>query len=232
MNRYYRYKLELLRLSEYGVAFLELAWLSIFVMLVGTWLMATYDFLRSGVFLDETVQQYITESSVKPMQIEIDSGGLFTINIATSAIETYLDEVRNNVEAQIGAALVHGDSTKYYIETAYADLNIDEVSGRVNSWNINAIESNGVLTPGNTPELPTELYNLLSNGVTPSPYAIPHGLFEAGGAADNYINKAILVGIRVFVSFDGSFSGKVIESIGREPILSAFKIIALRGEFS
>jgi hypothetical protein len=135
------------------------------------------------------------------------------------------------------------DPANFFLQAAYAEISIDPQSGSTLGLVTEPFsfqESKGTLQPSaeqlsisDLGQAFLSLSSLSGAGQEVSLYAIPTPLkgWDSSGAA-LYRDRVVVVGLRGFLSLQHTFSGRILEMLGLEAVISHHRAVILRGDFA
>lgn len=161
--------------------------------------------------------------------------------IASADINRLTDEILEKVVTELPKALsVSGfDPGMYLIEAQSLELSINQRTG-ISSGEprLSRVTSLGLLSVESASNIDEPLDRSLRKFVADSTggvgeasnLAFPSGSYSFSDT-NRYIETALIIGVRVFVSTEGSLTGLLLPLIGREQILAESKVVTLRGDY-
>ena len=230
---------------EEGITILEFAlWITVLMSLVIVGFNVVEHIQRQR-FTEFLLEDSIRDTAVKPFKYV---NGTIDLNreTLTDYVKATTDGLSKNIIKKFGK------STDYYVEVAYAEVDIDKNSGMAG---IPHIEYQVEKTAGNQGEFlkakrETDLSSHLNNyvheatnsGASSFIYASPifgstsSSLSAASGitqSTDKYMPKAVMVLGRIIVSnTTGTPAEYVKKKVGLDPVYYFVKVTTLRGDFN
>lgn len=197
-------------------------------MLIQSWVQLNY--VVDKRLRDSTAQAFVLDSSAVNLRL--------TVNEQT--LEEYIDTLKSSLASDLSATAfasdlgIHG----YFVESAYAVLEIDQESGEFKSISKFEASRQGQYRPRdgllNKTDLRKEFLSSaqLTNGSASkaSLYAIPSSRFAAQDGQAHYLPYTVLVGVRAFSSLEGGAAGSLYSALLGEPATYSYKSVMLRGE--
>lgn len=224
--------------AQAGIAFLEAA-LSFVVLLpavLGAF--ATVAFMREASQVRHLVERYTRSQTVSLFELSQEADGV-SLRLNRSAIEDALREMVAEAGVEMAARAAGANySGEYYIEGAYGVLDINQESGAPTQleplWRFSdpvgslyvPVDIDQKTDLGAAIEQFSEI--TLPDGA--SMYALPSVLFGDPGQQNIYAPQAVILGLRIISSLEGTFPGQLFEQVGGRPFVHHFKVVVLRGE--
>jgi len=234
--------IKLRKITERGIGTFEAAAM---MVILTTLLMsgaALSDFLYQVRALNNFTADILSDTHVKPLSLNNSMSGT-SIEVNSAALSQYLQDIVAQAEESIIA--INGSTNPIYrIEAAYAVVSINPQTGV--SEGLEQSPFSEVVTAGSLSvpqadlqrtDLGTEFQRLsqvtagegmLALHALPTPmlgYSQSHG-------GDRYINRMVIVGMRSFLSLEGTFTGQMFSMVGGNPLVSHHRANILRGNFS
>jgi len=217
---------------EAGLAMFELAICSVMLLtlVLGGFSVSLY--MQKAYSVNSSVERFVYESAVKPFIA--NSGGANTVSLNDTELKDYTDTLISSLSADIRSriddAALRAGTQGYYVEAAYAKVDVDSSTGSSTNWSVQYRNSQGGL------QVPADL---LSSTDLDAQFeyqyhhnqSLSHPTANLGLASGpQYLNSAVLIGVRAFISMKGAFTGEMYESLGGEPYIYSTKVVALRGD--
>ncbi|RME58447.1 MAG: hypothetical protein D6780_06715 [Candidatus Dadabacteria bacterium] len=219
-----------------GTAILESSIFFMFIMtllLVGSLLV---DYFETGDKVERLITIALQDTGIRPLKIETNiSAGTVRTSVRHQAIQDYLSNIYDTVTAKVFGL---GDVEDYYLELAYAELQIDPQTGAPLGVSPTPftfrLEGGGLSVPADIAQkvsladaFSRYAQQSFSNGV--SPYAVPTAVFNRG-RGQNYLPTAVMVGMSLVIKIEGGTANTLERLIGLDPYSYGRKVIVLRGE--
>lgn len=222
--------------AEDGIAILEAGALLVILCALLLGAVGVTDYLDQIKIANSAVEKVLGDSGVKAFRLSLNASNQTQRQFNHAAIREYLERVVVDVRSDIQDR--SGGGFRIDAEAQLADIDPRDGSFRGFLATEHITLSVGALA------VPHELlesmslerrFLVLASTRSGSAYnsaslvAIPSGIFGRDPGAASYLPEAVLVGLRVFFSLRGTLSGDALEAAGVPPILSACKVIQLRG---
>lgn len=195
--------------------------------------------IQSWVRLNYLVDKRLQDSAAQAFILE-DSSALPHLKVNQQKLEEHIVGIKNLLVSDLTSTLWTTDLgiAGYFVESAYAVLEIDQHSGKF--INITQIQTSvqGQYKPSLDLLSKTDLRKQFlqaalvttGSGSNTSLYAVPSALFSDSGSNAQYLPYTVLVGVRVFSSLEGGAAGRLYAALLGEPVTYSFKSVMLRGE--
>lgn len=207
---------------------------------------AVVEYVQSVMYLNDVLDKYLYNDSVKPFTVRNDAAGNFSLQLNRNDLQSYVDKMLDRTKDDLakrlaarGSGVSQSTSQKFFIEASVVELPIDPSSGTPGRFQERIRTTRGGLQIPESAKNKADLYKefeiLSSRTVTgtsdgPSIYAVPAVMYNS--SKPKYLDGSVLVGLRIFLSLDQSFSGYIFNTLGfgESPIVSAHKAFNLRGD--
>jgi len=220
------------------MTFLEASLCAILVctMLLSGFAMVDY-YSRAGN-LQRLVDSTIHDSTIRPFNIG-SNGGTIELSTQSDLLRDHCDQTVLDISEKLSQPPLNLSADQYRIEMAYVEVGVDPQSGQ--SLRFEGGNPAYLALGGNLPT-PAEID---SNGSLSSQFgflAHPGGDFPddsflyatpsifGGTTTLGYLDRAVLVGLRVIYSLEASPWRNLYQNILSHPFLYQTKVIALRGD--
>lgn len=230
--------------TQKGLAILETVAVMAIIFLFLTVVLALLEYCRAMWNVRSIVDRYIYDQMVRPFTIKSTPNGA-TLDVNREKLKNSIDQINQSISSELEQMLKLwnlSNNAKFYAETSYAEMIIDQQSGRSSGIRLTNEETLSANGDADIKEIlddqivMKDKFSLLSKkkfaGIDGdvNSYSI-HTAPNVDGRSDNsYLPTTILVGTRVGVSFKGTWIGSFCETIGIDPFLIKFKVVGLRGE--
>lgn len=199
------------------------------------------EYLNTLRQINVALDKYIYDSAVKPFTLRTQSGQI-EFETDHAGLRDLIDSVNTQLFRDLSSNMEFRDEQSaghFMIETAYAELNIDETSGAAQGLRIAPLtysRKEGAFQPSSLVEGQTSLETafqsaLQSNNQEFNSYAVPAGVFFNDQAENRFLPTSILIGGRVAVSLNGTLAGSLLSFLRGTDVVYSSKILSLRGEF-
>lgn len=225
-------------LGQKGIAVLEMAMMS--VLLLGVFLggVGIVDYLSQTRAINGIVEKSLNDNSYKALKRDAVSGGLL---LDSAALDQYLADVVAQAMTDIATELPQ--VREYRIESRGCAIGIDPQTGISQGIEVGTCAD----SVAGTLAVPASVSTLVdfdteftrqadqmiraSAGSTSqsSLLAVPQGSYGRNTNQEQYLPRAVLVGLRIFLSLEGSLSGFAFKQFGGTPYVYNRKVSHLRG---
>jgi hypothetical protein len=210
------------------------------VLLLGVFLsgVGIVDYLSQLRAINGIVEKSLNDNSYKALKRDAVSGALL---LDSAALDQYLADVV--AQAMTDLAIELPQVLDYRIESRGCAIGIDPLTGvsqGIESGTCADSVAGTLAVPVNVSTLvdfdtefmrqATQLVSLSGGaGAQASLLAVPQGSYGRDNGEEQYMSRAVLVGLRIFLSLDGSLSGFAFEQFGGTPYVYNRKVSHLRG---
>lgn len=222
------------RRRQQGIAILEAAAALMVVLTVLTGVVGMVDYLDRVKFVSAIVERELNDSGIKPFVLQTGVGGRAALQLDQQALSARAASIAGALEATFDSY----DASQYRIEVRYARADIDAQTGSFLGFrpSESATVLRGFFTPSSQSlsftDLEfrfTELARAAQSASASSVLAVPSGVFGDAAAGASYLEGSALMGLRVFLSLEGTLAGSALRAAGSEPEVYGYKVVQLRG---
>ncbi len=226
-------------IKQLGISSLEFAasGILLFTLVFGGF--STSLLIQNWIELNYLVDKRLHDTSMHPLQLDYSSGSS-GLRIDFAGLEGQIQNLLDQISADVRAGLDDPSLAEegYFIETAYAVLEIDPQSGEFQSLSNYQARSSGSLIASLNLQRKSDLKEQFRKAAAlkadssgkASLYAVPSALFSEISVQRQFLPQTVLIGVRAFVSLQGGATGSLYSALIGEPIIYNFKVAMLRGE--
>ena len=225
-----------------GIAILEFVASMIMILLVLAGGVALWERNSALRRVQEIVDTSLAGIGTKPFKIENQAGEL-GINLNEDALELTVENIVNVIEVELDKIKAsHGDYASeftYYIEAAYAVLDIDPLTGESLGLSSSpysfqdSLGNQNISNHGRSAEYLSNKFQSFSTRSFDSGrsiYAVPGRSLSQVEANSNYFDNSVMLGARVVIDTGESLIDSFLQLIEFDSVTPYSQVIVLRGE--
>lgn len=226
-----------------GIAILEATGIFTILMTLIIAVFGMVQYMSLSKNLDTVLDKIVYDSAIKPFKISRNQnlGSSSRIEVNRNELESYLNRVVADFDSEFlpyYRRFSSNESPQYFVESAYAEVSIDPVSGTSSGFSQPAApRASG--SQGLAGELDKyfkfqqgfERHIALNLGES-SMLAVPQANHSLQNSGERFLPATFLVGVRVGLDIEDTWIGSALKLIGSEAFLSSHKIVTLRGEIT
>lgn len=218
-----------------GAGVLELAGIIVVFLMLALSGFGIVDLIQRKNRLVLLVERNLNDQSIKSFVLD-DGLSSFHEEKVRAELLQLLGVVRNEIENEFTLS-ENGEAGAYRVELQAAEVLIDPAQGIVQGIHVRpglVLGEGSLGLPSSLQheyDLTKEFERIAGSVGRKSPYAYPSGLYGTG-TQDRFLPRILLLGMRAFVSFEGTFTDSVVSNLGFQefPITAEIRVIPLRGE--
>jgi hypothetical protein len=221
--------------NQVGIAVLEMAVASLMLLSLFLGGLGIVDYLNLVRAANASLEKSLNDSNFRAFT-RVGPGQ--PLQFDRNATQQHLDAVLADTAAELLPQLPPG--LQYFIEGRACPVQIDPVSGAslgVQFASCVQTSLGTLMVPPNVSaqadlqaEFSRQSAQVVHAGSVVSILAVPQGAFGWGdNSTEQYLEAALLVGQRVFISLDGTLSGFAFKQTGADPYVTHKRVIHLRG---
>lgn len=227
------------RVNDRGFAILETAYMGVVLATLIIGGVAVYDYLTTTISTRDLVDKFLYDDGTKPLKLSKENPGMLPqIKVDHEAIQARLTRAIDGALQGIEDLPGRHESSDFRVEARYGLVSLDPRTGRVSGISMHPFK----VEKGELSDIPADSLNStdLEQAVIrfasttrdggASLLAVPSALNGGGLGGAEFVDIAVVVGMRCFLKFNRGFSSYIFDTSGGEGVISDYKVIELRGE--
>lgn len=224
-----------------GVALLEAAALSVMLMLLLSGGAALTAFLRESQSLKALTDKVIHDEKIQPLLLS-DSSNIAQLKVNHDELQSLVGSMVSSIIQHYGLDAEPEQAAHFVIEAAYTEAIVDKASGAFLGFSASPFsyhEIHGTYQPDAEVEAQSNLASEFSRqseltqilaGQAKALHALPGASFGNFQNNNNYLDRFVMLGLRVVYDMSDSALGKLCKLSGFSSVIYDRKVVVLRGD--